>query len=114
MILCSGSGCKSNLGFQEYQPIVLTSTSCRRAAGLFKALCWVWLGGRGLRSRARFERHKTRLTNGGTEPGPGSGCSRTLGMLLFPVFYGKILVPGKWHAGMQTSSGWDGGLIMTG
>ena len=46
---------------------------------------------------------KNPVLNAGTESGPGRGCSRMLGMGNFPDFWGKNLVLGKWHSGMQTS-----------
>ena len=45
------------------------------------------------------------VQNGGTETGPGSGCSRMLGMENFPDFCRKNPIPEKWHSGMQTSRG---------
>ena len=47
---------------------------------------------------------KKPVPNAGTELGPGRGCSQKLGMGNVPDFFGKNLVPGKWHSGMQTSS----------
>ena len=46
---------------------------------------------------------KNPVPKAGTESGPGRESSRMLGTLLFPDFYRKNLVPGKWHSGMQTS-----------
>ena len=39
--------------------------------------------------------------NAGTELEPGRECSQILGTGNFPDFLGKILVPWKWHSGMQ-------------
>ena len=39
---------------------------------------------------------------GGTKSGPGSGWSRTFGMLLLPDYFGKNQVPGKWLSETQT------------
>ena len=47
---------------------------------------------------------KQQVPNVGTEPGPGWWCSRMLGTGNLPNFFGKYLVPGKWHSGTQTSS----------
>ena len=47
---------------------------------------------------------KKPVPKAGTESGPGRGCYWMLGTLLFSDFYGKNLVPGKWHSGVQTSS----------
>ena len=47
---------------------------------------------------------KKAVLNARTESGPGKECSRMLGTLLFPDFYGKNPVRGKWHSGMQTST----------
>ena len=47
---------------------------------------------------------KKPVLNARTESGPGKECTRMLGRLLFPDFYGKNPVSGKCHSGMQTST----------
>ena len=47
---------------------------------------------------------KKPVPNAGTESGPGRGCSQMLGTGNFPDFFGKNMVPRKWHSGKQTSS----------
>ena len=46
---------------------------------------------------------KKPVPNAGTKLGPERGCSQMLGTGNFPEFFGKNLVPGKWHLGTQTS-----------
>ena len=46
------------------------------------------------------------VPSGGTETGPGRGCSRMLGTGNFLDFSLKNPVPGKWHLGTQTSTIW--------
>ena len=48
---------------------------------------------------------KKPVRNGGTESGPGRGCSECSGCYFSQIFGGKNLVPGKWHSGTQTSIG---------